>query len=59
MPMDENFTLLEQNDVLVIDSMNYPLLTPPQHCSDFVRQFARSYHVEPRLPQGLKSMFLN
>ncbi|WP_353329836.1 hypothetical protein [Bacteroides sedimenti] len=33
-------------------------LQPGKRTIDFLKQFARNYHVEPTMPQGLQGVFL-
>jgi hypothetical protein len=59
--MDERFTLLENGNVLVLENnfMAYNKLNPSPRSVSFIRQFARTYHVEPRLPKSINAVILN
>jgi len=57
--MDEKFTLMEKRNLFVIERTDYRVVEPSFRSIAFIRQFARSYHVEPKLPKGLNTMIIN
>lgn len=58
--MNQKITHSEtKNFFSVIDNVGTKELNPGKDVIFFIRQFARAYHVESKLPQALNGIILN
>ena len=58
--MNQKITHPETKKIFsVIDNVEIKELTPDKDVIFFIRQFARAYHVENKLPQALNGIILN
>ena len=58
--MYQKFTHQESKDFFsVIDNVETKESNPGKHVLFCIRQFARAYHVENKLPQALNGIILN
>jgi len=58
--MNQKITHSEtKNFFSVIDNVKMRELNPRKDVIFFIRQFARAYHVENKLPQALNGIILN
>jgi hypothetical protein len=57
--MNVKHTLQEKEILLSINCLSYQAQNPSKRNISFIRQFARSYYIENRLPQSLSGIILN
>jgi hypothetical protein len=57
--MNVKHTLQEKEILLSINGLSYQAQNPSKRNISVIRQFARSYHVENRLPHSLSGIILN
>ena len=58
-PMQGKSTYEKKNDVILESTSNYESDEPSGQVLDYLKKFARSYHVETSLPEQFNSLCLN